>query len=157
MQLLHISYSYHNIFLIISICEFRSLESGNDREKIVIKIREEEKEKRSKPKNKLIPAIPRSYFHADKSYIIVGGLGGLGIEIIEWMLSRGARKIVISNRSGVSNGYQAFSLCRWKNLGFEVLVTKNNLMTLQGSEELIQQALALGPVGGIINLASVSI
>lgn len=124
----------------------------------MIKIRDEEKEKRvSKPTKRSIPAIPRSYFHPDKSYIIVGGLGGLGMEIIEWLLSRGARKIVISNRSGVSNGYQAYSLRRWKNLGNEVLITKNNLMTLQGSEELIQQALTLGPVGGIFNFASVSI
>ncbi|XXT16878.1 SDR family NAD(P)-dependent oxidoreductase [Sorangium sp. So ce429] len=38
----------------------------------------------------------------DGSYLIVGGLGGLGLALAQWMVSRGARHLVLSGRSGAS-------------------------------------------------------
>jgi len=38
---------------------------------------------------------------ADVSYLVTGGLGGLGIEIAKWLASRGAQHIVLTSRSAM--------------------------------------------------------
>lgn len=47
-----------------------------------------------------IVANTRTWFDANKVYILVGGLGGLGLEVAYWMVTRGARKLVLVSRSG---------------------------------------------------------
>lgn len=39
------------------------------------------------------------HFSQDKTYIITGGLGGLGRSLAVWMASRGAKRIVLMTRS----------------------------------------------------------
>ncbi|RYO81820.1 hypothetical protein DL764_009708 [Monosporascus ibericus] len=43
---------------------------------------------------------PRYRFPADATYVIAGGLGGLGRSFARWMASRGARNLVLLSRSG---------------------------------------------------------
>lgn len=40
------------------------------------------------------------------SYVIIGGLGGFGMELANWLVFRGCRKLILTSRVGVSNGYQ---------------------------------------------------
>ena len=49
-------------------------------------------------------AIRRTYCVPSHSYIITGGLGGFGLELAQWLLERGARKLVLTSRSGIRNG-----------------------------------------------------
>ncbi|MDP9360665.1 MAG: SDR family NAD(P)-dependent oxidoreductase [Acidobacteriota bacterium] len=37
-------------------------------------------------------------FHHDATYLIAGGLGGLGLEVVRWMVDRGARHLVLISR-----------------------------------------------------------
>ncbi len=46
-----------------------------------------------------VPSGPRS-FRADASYLITGGLSGLGLRIAEWIVERGARRLVLIGRRG---------------------------------------------------------
>lgn len=46
----------------------------------------------------------RTFCHASHSYIITGGLGGFGLELAQWLTERGARKLVLTSRSGIRNG-----------------------------------------------------
>lgn len=39
----------------------------------------------------------------DATYVLVGGFGGLGIRLIRWLASRGARTIVTISRSGAKS------------------------------------------------------
>jgi NAD(P)-dependent dehydrogenase (short-subunit alcohol dehydrogenase family) len=41
----------------------------------------------------------RPWFHADATYVITGGFGGLGPEIARWMVSNGARRLVLMGRT----------------------------------------------------------
>jgi len=43
-------------------------------------------------------------FRNDASYLMVGGLGGLGQSLIKWMLAHGARHFVFLSRSGNKDG-----------------------------------------------------
>lgn len=91
----------------------------------------------------------------DKSYVLVGGLGGFGLELANWLVQRGARNIVLTSRSGVKTGYQSLNIRRWTESGVKVLVSTADCTTEKGSERLMKEASKLAPVGGIFNLAAV--
>lgn len=40
---------------------------------------------------------------ANASYLVAGGLGGLGRAIIRWMVERGAKNLVLPSRSGAAS------------------------------------------------------
>ncbi|NXD84156.1 FAS synthase, partial [Halcyon senegalensis] len=135
---------------------FRFMAQGKHIGKVMIKIQEEEKEyalRRSEPVK--ISAISRTCFPPTKSYIITGGLGGFGLELAQWLIERGAQKLILTSRSGIRTGYQAKQVREWKALGIEVLVSTSDVGTLEGTQLLIEEALKLGPVGGVFNLAMV--
>lgn len=48
----------------------------------------------------ILKTKPSYYFEADKTYVIGGGLGGLGRSIATWMVGRGARNLILLSRSG---------------------------------------------------------
>lgn len=45
---------------------------------------------------------PRYNFRPDATYVIAGGLGGLGRSFARWMVGRGARNLILLSRSGAS-------------------------------------------------------
>lgn len=47
------------------------------------------------------PQATATEFRADGTYLITGGLGALGLEIAHWMAGKGARRLVLSGRSGL--------------------------------------------------------
>ncbi len=51
---------------------FRFISTGKHIGKVVIKVRDEEPQKLTKPVTKLVSAIPRTYMNPDKSYVLVG-------------------------------------------------------------------------------------
>lgn len=46
----------------------------------------------------------------DQTYIVTGGLGGFGLELADWLILRGARKVVLTSRTGIKTGYQALRI-----------------------------------------------
>ncbi|NXH15465.1 FAS synthase, partial [Bucco capensis] len=135
---------------------FRFMAQGKHIGKVMIKVQEEEKEY---PVRKVEPvkisAISRTCCPPTKSYILTGGLGGFGLELAQWLIERGAQKLILTSRSGIRTGYQAKCVRQWKALGVQVLVSTSDIGTLEGTQKLIEEALQLGPVGGIFNLAVV--
>ncbi|PVH95532.1 reducing type I polyketide synthase [Periconia macrospinosa] len=75
----------------------RTLQSGKSTGKIVLEFAEGVE----------IPiqegADSRYRFSADATYVIAGGLGGIGRQIALWMARRGAKHILVLSRSGVGN------------------------------------------------------
>ena len=39
--------------------------------------------------------------HADGTYLITGGLGGLGLKVASWLAQQGARHLVLTGRRGL--------------------------------------------------------
>lgn len=70
--------------------------------KVLLKIRESEKDIESLP----ISAFSRIHCSSTECYVLVGGLGGFGLELADWLVLRGCRKFVISSSRGVTNAYQ---------------------------------------------------
>ncbi|KAJ4480137.1 putative polyketide synthase [Lentinula aciculospora] len=44
----------------------------------------------------------KTLFRADRSYLLVGGIGSMGLKIALWMYENGARNIVMTSRSGAT-------------------------------------------------------
>ncbi|KAJ6633803.1 Fatty acid synthase, partial [Pseudolycoriella hygida] len=129
---------------------FRFIASSKHIGKVLINVKDHNKEN--------IPSVvdvqPRLYFDKEKSYIIPGGLGGMGMEIIDFMILRECKKFVLSSSRGISNSYQTYRINLWKTYeDVEIVVTTADITTKEGCREVIKTALELGPVGGILNLA----
>ena len=128
---------------------FRLLASGKQIGKVVLKIRENENDNATLP----ISVLPRVYCNPNYSYIICGGLGGFGMELADWLIMRGCRKLVLSTSRGITKQYQAYRIKFFESYGVHVQVNKSDISTEEGCEQLVNDALKLGTVGGIFNLA----
>ncbi|XP_063923356.1 fatty acid synthase-like isoform X1 [Zophobas morio] len=128
---------------------FKYCEDSGNKEKSIIRIRENEGFF-YKPDNRVL-AFPRTYMDPRKCYIIIGGLGGFGLELANWMIERGATKIILNSRRGVVTGYQALCLQRWNQQGVSVLSDTSDTTSMKGAEYLLRFACNLAPVGGIFN------
>nr|AGR49310.1 fatty acid synthase [Agrotis ipsilon] len=133
---------------------FRYMATGKHIGKVVLRVRDEEAAG-ARPASKLVSAIPRTYMHPAKSYVLVGGMGGFGLELAQWMVKRGCTRLVLNSRSGVRTGYQAWCVRRWREAGVRVLVSTADACSAAGARALLREAAALGAVGGVFNLAAV--
>ena len=109
------------------------------------------------PSTVSLKAIRRTFCHQDKVYIITGGLGGFGLELSQWLIERGATKLLLTSRSGVKTGYQSYRVRQWQEKGVDVHVSLHNIATLEGTRALIEDAKKIAEVGGIFHLATVLI
>ncbi|XP_075725722.1 fatty acid synthase-like isoform X2 [Rhipicephalus microplus] len=134
---------------------FRFIASGKHIGKVVVQMRPEEDERVARAPPLTLEAVARPHFYRHKSYVIVGGLGGFGLELAQWMVTRGCRKLLLISRNGIRTGYQRLALKRWTDLGATVLVSTDDVSTKEGASKIIEEASSLGPVGGIFNLAVV--
>ncbi|XP_059048228.1 fatty acid synthase-like [Achroia grisella] len=133
---------------------YRYMASGKHIGKVIIKIRDEEhNDLYTKPTCLPIEAIPRYMCNEEYVYVIVGGLGGFGLELADWCILRGARKVLLTSRKGISNGYQSYRLRAWASYGADVQISTHDITTESGCEEMLKMANAMGPVEAIFNLA----
>lgn len=82
---------------------FRYLGSGKHIGKVLLKMRENENDVDSLPMSVLLTV----FCEPKLSYVLVGGLGGFGLELADRLILRGCKKLVISSSRGITNGYQA--------------------------------------------------
>ncbi|XP_046964245.1 fatty acid synthase-like [Vanessa cardui] len=133
---------------------FRYMAAGKHIGKVIIKIRDEERSNRvTKPQNISIEAVPRYMCHEDLVYILVGGLGGFGLELADWLIVRGARKVLLTSRRGISDGYQASRMRAWAGYGADVQISMHDVTTEEGCEQMLKIANSMGTVEAIFNLA----
>ncbi|KAI1279514.1 Fatty acid synthase [Halotydeus destructor] len=136
---------------------FRFMASGKHIGKVVVKLRDEHSLVNSDAKQLTVNGIKQTYFSPLKSYIIAGGLGGFGLELAYWLLTRGCRNLILTSRTGIKDNYQDVSVRRlqsWKRKT-NVLVSTSDFSCEEGVTKLLEEAKALAPVGGIFNLAMV--
>ncbi|PZC73265.1 hypothetical protein B5X24_HaOG209733 [Helicoverpa armigera] len=135
---------------------FRYMAAGKHIGKVIVKIRDEERSNRPvRPVVTPIQAVPRYICHEEHVYIVAGGLGGFGLELADWLIMRGGRKILLTSRRGVTNGYQSSRLRAWASYGADVQISTHDITTEEGCEDMLKMAIKMGPVDAIFNLAVV--
>jgi myxalamid-type polyketide synthase MxaB/epothilone polyketide synthase D len=93
---------------------------------------------------------------ADASYLISGGLGGLGLSVAGWMVARGARHLVLLGRRGVTDPAQEAALADLQAAGAQVTVARVDVADReQLSRVLEEMAVRQPPLRGVIHAAGV--
>ncbi|GBN31586.1 Fatty acid synthase, partial [Araneus ventricosus] len=134
---------------------FRFMASGKHIGKVVLKIRDEEPQKKIVPTPVQFKALSRTTCNPEKSYVIIGGLGGFGFELCQWLVERGARHLVLTSRSGLKTGYQKLCMNRWNKENINIIVSKLNAAKMDDAKALLKMAAEIKPVAAIFNLALV--
>ncbi|CAL4149895.1 unnamed protein product [Meganyctiphanes norvegica] len=132
---------------------FRFMATGKHIGKVVLEICPEGKDNTLSTKS--MEAMPRINANPHMVYLITGGLGGLGLELADWLIVRGATKLVLTSRRGVTTGYQALRMKKWREQGVYVNVLCQDASTTASAEKLLKEAQKMGPIGGIFHLAMV--
>lgn len=130
---------------------FRSMASGNHIGKIVV----------TADRDCLVKATPRSppplRLRADASYLLVGGLGGIGIEIAKWMVNDlGAKSLILISRSGIDAAGAADAVETLRRPDVAITVRKCDVADREALSTLLQDfAATLPPIRGIVQGAMV--
>lgn len=85
---------------------FRYLSTGKHMGKVMIQLRTEEMAKDTVS----MRVLKTADFNAHQVYIVVGGLGGFGLEFTDWLILRGVRLVILCSRSGVTSSYQTYRI-----------------------------------------------
>ncbi|KAL5392876.1 hypothetical protein DPSP01_000571 [Paraphaeosphaeria sporulosa] len=126
---------------------FRYMQSGQHLGKIVINMPESMQELQTQARPQEIR------FSANASYLLVGGLGGLGRAVSTWMVERGARSFVYLSRSAGSTADDKTFFKELEAQGCEAVAIAGSVT----SEDDVKSAIALAekPISGIIQLSMV--
>ncbi|XP_055593804.1 fatty acid synthase-like [Uranotaenia lowii] len=127
----------------------RFLASGKHIGKVLLKIREREMDSETLP----ISYVPRVYCNPEQVCIIVGGLGGFGMELADWLIIRGCRKLVLSTSRGITRSYQEYRIETWKGYGVEIVISTADVTTEDGCRNFLNEASKLGSIASIFHLA----
>ena len=147
------------------------MSKGKHMGKILLELRKEEPTSVIVPSPLAMTVACRTYCHPLKSYIITGGLGGFGLELAQWLVNRGATRLVLTSRSGVKTGYQKRMIKHWQTKGVQIMVYTRSTSTENCVAKMIEEIQAelgtsntsqtlpikivLGQIGGIFHLAMV--
>ncbi len=118
-----------------------------------------------RPDGRYVARIERSRFdaappqqiqlHADASYLITGGLGGLGLSLARWMVSQGARYLVLVGRSPPGQAARD-EMHAMHEAGAKVLLLRADVSRAEDVESVLAAtASMLPPLRGIVHAAGV--
>jgi phthiocerol/phenolphthiocerol synthesis type-I polyketide synthase D len=92
---------------------------------------------------------------ADGSYLITGGLGGLGTVVTRWLVERGAGRIVLNGRTEPSDAQREYMAGLGE--GTEVVFVAGDIATAGVAERLVAAAEETGrPLRGLVHGAGVT-
>ncbi|GER91158.1 polyketide synthase [Dictyobacter vulcani] len=99
--------------------------------------------------------LDTALFNAYSSYLITGGLGGLGLTIVQWMVEQGARHFVLVGRSAPSTDARQL-LAALKEQDIDILVARADMtQASQVAEVLSQIKASMPPLRGILHAAAI--
>lgn len=101
----------------------------------------------------LYPAT--DHFPADATYLITGGLGGLGLKVTEWLVAQGARHLMLVGRKAPGETARA-ALKSLEEMGAQVVVAQADIAQrdqVAGVLSIINETMP--PLRGVIHAAGV--
>ena len=128
----------------------RLLQSGKNVGKLVIDM----------TTNETVPAVlsvkPTWNLALDATYVIAGGLGGLGRAIARWLVKRGARNLALLSRSGPATEEARALLQEFKSVGVNVLAPQCDITDAENLKSTVEEILAhMPPIKGCIQATMV--
>lgn len=101
------------------------------------------------------PDAPPFEWRSDGTYLITGGLRGLGLRFAEWLVEQGVRHLVLMGRSGASHETQQ-TLNKLEQNGAQILVARADVSQYDELSAVLADIQAnMPPLRGIIHSAAV--
>ncbi|KAL9112432.1 MAG: hypothetical protein Q9227_003274 [Pyrenula ochraceoflavens] len=131
----------------------KELQTNNGMDSIVIRT---DRNATVKVVSQAKPSRTQSLFREDASYMLVGGLGGIGRAVARWMINNGARNLIFVNRSGLSRQEARDSVEALENQGAKVWVSACDVTdSEQLSQAVSESSSKMPPIRGVIHTAMV--
>lgn len=96
-----------------------------------------------------------SLFRSDGTYVVVGGLGGLGRYLMTWMVNKGARHLVTLSRSGLDSADAGLTVAAIRSLGAEIQVFKGDACDAEVVSRVMMEVRKQRPIRGCLNMVLV--
>ncbi|GAB1218268.1 hypothetical protein ATERTT37_007522 [Aspergillus terreus] len=127
---------------------FRYMQGGQHMGKIVIKMPDHPSEL---PMSRMHETA--RYFSPDVSYLLVGGLGGLGRAVATWMAEKGAKHIIFLSPSGAHTAEREAFVKNLESQGCHVVVVMGSVANIDDVKRAVSSAMK--PLAGVIQLSMV--
>ncbi|KAI1779417.1 ketoacyl-synt-domain-containing protein [Hypoxylon cercidicola] len=115
-----------------------------------------------RPESKMVPILPRpprsvrDHLRGDATYVLSGGLGGLGIEVAKLLAANGAKNIVFLTRSGRKSELAKSCLDLFHHRKINVRVYKADISNREALEKVSSEMQRrMPPVKGVFQCAAV--
>ena len=100
--------------------------------------------------------VPEPVLHADGTYVITGGTSGLGLEIAQWLATKGVGQLVLVSRSGAKIEQAQETIAGIQRSGTAVHVAQVDISDAEQVNRLVKQINAdFPPLRGIFHGAMV--
>lgn len=95
-------------------------------------------------------------FQANASYMLVGGLGGIGREVALWMAENGAKSLIFVNRSGLSKYESQMTVRNLVEKGAQITTRACDISDETAVQRMLQDlSYSVPPIRGLIQAAMV--
>jgi hypothetical protein len=126
---------------------FRFLQKGDHIGKVVISMPE------SASEISATPSVPTLSLDPEASYLLTGGLGGLGKAVAVWLVEHGARSLILLSRSAGQSPEDRLFFAELESLGCLVLAIAGKAEDEGALREAISKTTR--PIKGVVHFAMV--
>ncbi len=102
-----------------------------------------------------VPALTNGSLRDDRTYLITGGLGGIGCAVANWLVERGAKHIVLNGRREPDEA-AVETIAELRTRGTEISVKIADMTQVQQIDSMLSEIHEeLPPLGGLIHSVGV--
>lgn len=92
-------------------------------------------------------------FRKDVFYVLIGGFGGLGLLLLEWMVKNGAQNFAVISRTGASSRSAQAAKQKIDALGGKILAIRADASDAEAMRTAMSNMRSILPIGGCFNMA----
>lgn len=108
------------------------------------------------PSCRQIPFIPQQLFREDASYVLLGGTGGIGLSVADWMVRHGAKHMLLISRSGKVQQEDSLLLDNLISYNVDLTLQPVDITNERALQECLDQWLVSRPsLRGVIHSAMI--
>ena len=100
------------------------------------------------------PAAPLA-FAGDATWLVTGGLGGVGLQLAGWLVDRGARHLVLTGRRGLTEAARE-AVAAWEAAGVSVATPAVDVADEAAMRALVEAVPVDRPLRGVFHAAGVT-
>ncbi|KAI0156515.1 polyketide synthase PksD [Xylariaceae sp. FL1272] len=125
---------------------FRYIQGGRNTGRVIIRIEPHTEVQ------KYLQTSKHWRFAEDATYLVAGGLGGIGRSLLKWMALRGARYLLVPSRSGPNSAKTIATITELEAIGVKVAAPKCDVSDLESLSQVLAECGRTMPrVRGCIN------